>query len=1089
MHKITNSDVALAPTFPEVAETLASFLAGRTVVAHNAAFEQRFLRQEFGLLGAVCPVYGDWIIDTQELSNQFFGKTSFKSALEIAGIINLRPHSALSDAMATVKFLQWLAQQDSDITFNTGRLLICPAGLPKPRPALSRSAGIDANEQRWLLQFMKTLPRFTNPSLQHYRDVLLQAAADSETDAEKIENLRSAAHAAEINDADIDSLHREVIRQLTLETILHSVNFNDDLKALRITATQLDVGAEVIEELVNPVFPSPSAQETIHLKSGDHIAFSGAMEIPREEWIHRATSAGLLVEQVSEKTKVLVASNVNSQSVKVQNARQLGIPIVTEPRFAQILGTHIDVDSSPDFKANFTANDIDQPHLQRAFPWFDGSSDLRQTPTSIAQAWVRHYPELPLYELSPFLDESATIDIDREGTRIVQEITRDLPHLLQVTVNQIAQRPDVGKLNLHSIVVAAVFASLDASEGVVGNAGSLESFTEQNQNDATGSLAARVYASDSAAASAPSAGSLYLDENLASTKQEKLDAYAAKVLHEKSRMLSLGMGWIELKNDLIPTASTVSLPPEVNEHFPVVTEFFQNYPPLLMTFEEATRELVNAAQGDERKLAIISQRWIGDATLDDIGSQFKITRERVRQLEVELRHDFNQSRHFYDAVLAKIERYIGKSIRLYELQQRFPYLMERAKPFDVTYGNLFTAIDSAWIVRNGWVFAPNFEEDIRQILQEEKDDYGVALKHDIAEKAGISERLLDEYLNRELGQKVIAINDYLIIDANSHSSRAVALLSIYGEPMTLDEIQSRLETMNQRSARNHYASDQRLMRVSGDQWALRSWGLPEFSSIAGWIGEQVDEEAAVAAQEGREPQGVSLSYLVSQAPRLRVNGSSIRTYATSDGLELVDGQVRRTQPKTRTPIGGSIASSSNMYFREGQWHLLLTLSKEHVRGSGFNIPRGIGNHYGLNFGEVLELTSPLGPVHMGTDKLHILRLSSIRRFIEQFNATVGDRVWLKFGDDRSFNVTPAPRLDSSLKGLAALYNRIGFAVTEPQIEKLLRNEDGTGEANASALLAPVNDALGLSPDAPRRRTVSLLRQRHQDDLAEAISTL
>ncbi|HLR48264.1 MAG TPA: hypothetical protein VK089_04235 [Corynebacterium sp.] len=126
---------------------------------------------------------------------------------------------------------------------------------------------------------------------------------------------------------------------------------------------------------------------------------------------------------------------------------------------------------------------------------------------------------------------------------------------------------------------------------------------------------------------------------------------------------------------------------------------------------------------------------------------------------------------------------------------------------------------------------------------------------------------------------------------------------------------------------------------------------------------------------------------------------------------------------------------------------------------------------------------------MGTDKLHILRLSSIRRFIEQFNATVGDRVWLKFGDDRSFNVTPAPRLDSSLKGLAALYNRIGFAVTEPQIEKLLRNEDGTGEANASALLAPVNDALGLSPDAPRRRTVSLLRQRHQDDLAEAISTL
>jgi DNA polymerase-3 subunit epsilon len=45
-------------------------------------------------------------------------------------------------------------------------------------------------------------------------------------------------------------------------------------------------------------------------------------------------------------------------------------------------------------------------------------------------------------------------------------------------------------------------------------------------------------------------------------------------------------------------------------------------------------------------------------------------------------------------------------------------------------------------------------------------------------KSGISERLLNEYLTRELGQKVISIKDYLIIDAGSHKSRTVALLSI-----------------------------------------------------------------------------------------------------------------------------------------------------------------------------------------------------------------------------------------------------------------------------------------------------------------------
>ena len=129
------------------------------MVAHNASFEQRFLRQEFARLGVVWPAYGDWIIDTQELSKQLLGTGKLQQALEAAGIINFRPHSALSDAMSTVKLLRWLAQQDSDITLNTGQLFIYPSGLPNPHAALSRSSGIDADEQRWLLRLVKTLPR------------------------------------------------------------------------------------------------------------------------------------------------------------------------------------------------------------------------------------------------------------------------------------------------------------------------------------------------------------------------------------------------------------------------------------------------------------------------------------------------------------------------------------------------------------------------------------------------------------------------------------------------------------------------------------------------------------------------------------------------------------------------------------------------------------------------------------------------------------------------------------------------------------------------------------------------------------------
>lgn len=253
------------------------------------------------------------------------------------------------------------------------------------------------------------------------------------------------------------------------------------------------------------------------------------------------------------------------------------------------------------------------------------------------------------------------------------------------------------------------------------------------------------------------------------------------------------MGWIDLKNDLIPTPGTISLPPEVSNKFSEVAHLFENYPPLLMVFEEAIQELIDAAKCDERKFAIIAKRWIGDATLDDLGNQFGITRERIRQLEVELREDFNKPRDCYDAVLAKIERFIGRAIRLYVLEERFPFLMDRAQPFATTYGKRFTAIDGGWVIRNGWVFSPTFEEDIAQLLEEEKNEYGVALKHNALAKSGISERLLNEYLTRELSQKVISIKDYLIFDAGSHNSRAVALLSIHGEPqgVSLDYLLSR----------------------------------------------------------------------------------------------------------------------------------------------------------------------------------------------------------------------------------------------------------------------------------------------------------
>ncbi|NUU23580.1 MAG: 3'-5' exonuclease [Streptomycetaceae bacterium] len=55
VHRITAADVRGAPRFADIAGELAALFAGAVVVAHNAAFEQRFLEAEFAAAGVALP--------------------------------------------------------------------------------------------------------------------------------------------------------------------------------------------------------------------------------------------------------------------------------------------------------------------------------------------------------------------------------------------------------------------------------------------------------------------------------------------------------------------------------------------------------------------------------------------------------------------------------------------------------------------------------------------------------------------------------------------------------------------------------------------------------------------------------------------------------------------------------------------------------------------------------------------------------------------------------------------------------------------------------------------------------------------------
>jgi len=107
---INNSTVNSAPKFYELAKEIIEITEGCTFVAHNAAFDYRFIRAEFESLGYN---YERETLDTIKLARKSIpGLRSYslgKLCNEIGIEINNR-HRALGDAQATVELFKRVYQ-------------------------------------------------------------------------------------------------------------------------------------------------------------------------------------------------------------------------------------------------------------------------------------------------------------------------------------------------------------------------------------------------------------------------------------------------------------------------------------------------------------------------------------------------------------------------------------------------------------------------------------------------------------------------------------------------------------------------------------------------------------------------------------------------------------------------------------------------------------------------------------------------------------------------------------------------------------------------------------------------------------------
>jgi len=97
--------------------------------------------------------------------------------------------------------------------------------------------------------------------------------------------------------------------------------------------------ATILNAATPPVLTTPTLSTGFRLVPGDTIVITGDTRRDRPEWFRILEQMGFVPKNSMVKSaKVLVAADPDSMSGKAKQARQYGIPIITEGGLERLLG-------------------------------------------------------------------------------------------------------------------------------------------------------------------------------------------------------------------------------------------------------------------------------------------------------------------------------------------------------------------------------------------------------------------------------------------------------------------------------------------------------------------------------------------------------------------------------------------------------------------------------------------------------------------------------------------------------------------------------------------------------------------------------
>lgn len=237
IHHITEEAVLSAPKFEEIAGDILKRFENRIVVAHHAAFEDKFLAAEFKRAGIKLPPIP--ALDTLWLSRQVVELPNYKmqTVLQNYGVEESDLHTALGDVRALAKILPSLLSSAPSILYPTSHAefpVVAASGKQK-----TRVTNLRKGEKGWINSILEKLPEsgseFTSELEAEYLELLEQVLSDGKIIGDEAKALSKLAGEAGLGRQQVIKLHESFLARV--KALAEADGNIDDVELKKIEQT------------------------------------------------------------------------------------------------------------------------------------------------------------------------------------------------------------------------------------------------------------------------------------------------------------------------------------------------------------------------------------------------------------------------------------------------------------------------------------------------------------------------------------------------------------------------------------------------------------------------------------------------------------------------------------------------------------------------------------------------------------------------------------------------------------------------------------------------------------------------------------